>query len=127
MKFTSAFALLACAAQVSAFAPVAPQHQATALNGVLGKDTGKSAMDPAVIGRYRDLAYPSDKILAEYVWVDAAGNTRSKTRTLPAAKVRFHILLICFVFLNFDFRQGSLLVNSRYFRILTASYVHLTL
>jgi hypothetical protein len=28
-----------------------------------------------------------DLILAEYVWVDAVGNTRSKTRTLPLSKV----------------------------------------
>eukprot|EP00536_Pseudo-nitzschia_multiseries_P013403 jgi/Psemu1/245279/estExt_Genewise1.C_5720016 len=69
-----------------AFAPVAPQAKSTALNGVLGKVTGQSSLDPAVIGKYDSLPYPSDKIMAEYVWVDAVGNTRSKTRTLPAEK-----------------------------------------
>jgi len=56
------------------------------MSGVLGKTTGKSSLDPAVIERYNSLPYPDDTILAEYVWVDADGNTRSKTRTLPAAK-----------------------------------------
>jgi hypothetical protein len=41
-----------------------------------------------VIDRYDRLPYPAETILAEYVWVDAVGNTRSKTRTLPASKVR---------------------------------------
>jgi len=50
--------------------------------------TGRSQLDPNVIARYNDLPFPKDKILAEYVWVDAAGKTRSKTRTLPAEKVR---------------------------------------
>jgi len=56
------------------------------MSGVLGKATGKSSLDPAVIERYNSLPYPDDTILAEYVWVDADGNTRSKTRTLPSAK-----------------------------------------
>jgi len=56
------------------------------MSGVLGKTTGKSSLDPAVIERYNSLPYPDDTILAEYVWVDADGNTRSKTRTLPSAK-----------------------------------------
>lgn len=43
-------------------------------------------MDPAVTARYNALDYPEGVILAEYVWVDAVGNTRSKTRTLPAEK-----------------------------------------
>ena len=55
--------------------------------GVLTKTTGKSSLDPAVIAKYDALAYPKDLVLAEYVWVDADGNTRSKTRTLPATKV----------------------------------------
>jgi glutamine synthetase len=53
---------------------------------MLKSETGKSQMDPAVIARYNELAYPADRILAEYVWVDAKGETRSKTRTLPAKK-----------------------------------------
>lgn len=89
MKFTTALSLLACAISTNAFAPMAPQHQTTALHmaGVLAKTTGRSALDPAVIAKYRELPFPADKVLAEYVWVDAAGNPRSKTRTLPAEKV----------------------------------------
>eukprot|EP00339_Tiarina_fusa_P014059 CAMPEP_0117041418 /NCGR_PEP_ID=MMETSP0472-20121206/28926_1 /TAXON_ID=693140 ORGANISM="Tiarina fusus, Strain LIS" /NCGR_SAMPLE_ID=MMETSP0472 /ASSEMBLY_ACC=CAM_ASM_000603 /LENGTH=415 /DNA_ID=CAMNT_0004752423 /DNA_START=40 /DNA_END=1287 /DNA_ORIENTATION=- len=87
MKFTSAVALVACVAQTSAFAPVANQRQGSSLNAqILGRTTGQSPLDPAVIARYKDLPFPSDSILAEYVWVDADGNTRSKTRTLPASK-----------------------------------------
>lgn len=58
------------------------------MSGVLGKTTGQSSLDPAVIERYNSLPFPTDSVLAEYVWVDAVGNTRSKTRTLPASKVR---------------------------------------
>jgi len=53
---------------------------------VLSTQTGQSSLDPAVTARYENLPIPSDKILAEYVWVDAEGNTRSKTRTLPEKK-----------------------------------------
>lgn len=89
MKFSSAFALGACAVTVSAFAPVAHQRQSSALHMsvVLNKSTGKSALDPAVIAKYGSLPFPPDKVLAEYVWVDADGQTRSKTRTLPSEKV----------------------------------------
>jgi glutamine synthetase len=82
MKFTAAI-LLAAASTASAFAPsvIAPRVS-TSLNVVLPKTTGQSALDPAVIAKYEALPFPEDKILAEYVWVDAAGNTRSKTRTL---------------------------------------------
>ena len=85
----SGFALLACTSSALAFAPPAFQRQATSLHmaGVLTKTTGKSSLDPAVIAKYDALAYPKDLVLAEYVWVDADGNTRSKTRTLPATKV----------------------------------------
>lgn len=87
MKFTAAlFAMTA--AGVSAFAPPSVSRANTALEGILSKQTGVSAMDPAVVDRYNALEFPADKILAEYVWVDADGNTRSKTRTLPASKVR---------------------------------------
>lgn len=88
MKFATA-ALVAAAASTSqafAFAPLTVTQKSSALNSVLGKVTGKSSLDPAVIERYNSLPYPEDKILAEYVWVDAVGNTRSKTRTLPASK-----------------------------------------
>jgi glutamine synthetase len=57
-------------------------------HGTLDIRTGKSQLDPMVIAKYNSLPYPEDTILAEYVWVDAVGNTRSKTRTLPAKKVR---------------------------------------
>ena len=90
MKFTAAVALLACAVQTSAFTPFATNaRHGSALNAqILGRQTGQSPLDPAVIQRYKDLPFPADTILAEYVWVDADGNTRSKTRTLPASKVR---------------------------------------
>lgn len=87
MKFTAALIFVAAASQQAvAFAPQAAPRPATALNGVLTKVTGRSSLDPAVIARYDALSFPSDTILAEYVWVDADGNTRSKTRTLPASK-----------------------------------------
>lgn len=54
---------------------------------VLQRETGKSQLDPAVVARFGALEYPEGVILAEYVWEDADGNTRSKTRTLPAEKV----------------------------------------
>ena len=86
MKFSAAFLVVAAASQASAFAPSVQPRATSALNSVLSKVTGQSALDPAVISRYDALPFPSDTILAEYVWVDADGNTRSKTRTLPAAK-----------------------------------------
>ena len=89
MKFTCAITILACAMQASAFTLTAPQRMSTSLHAVLGKTTGKSALDPSVIAKYSSLPFPADKVLAEYVWVDADGNCRSKTRTLPAKKVSF--------------------------------------
>lgn len=87
MKFTSSLVVaLGFAAQSVAFSPAKAPRSSTALNGVLQKTTGQSSLDPAVIARYNDLPYPEETILAEYVWVDAVGNTRSKTRTLPASK-----------------------------------------
>jgi len=52
----------------------------------LRRVTGLSPLDPAVIARSNALPYPEGIIVAEYVWMDAVGNTRSKTRTLPAEK-----------------------------------------
>ena len=52
----------------------------------LNLETGKSQLDTAIIDRFNSLPYPADKILAEYVWVDAKGECRSKTRTLPVAR-----------------------------------------
>jgi hypothetical protein len=60
----------------------------THLFTILDRKTGQSQLDPAVLDRFMALPFPPDKILAEYVWVDADGNTRSKTRTLAAEKVR---------------------------------------
>ena len=85
MKFVLALSLLASA---NAFAPsTAGNRMGSALNmEIMKSQTGQSALDPVVIAKYDALAFPEDKILAEYVWVDAVGNTRSKTRTLPASK-----------------------------------------
>jgi glutamine synthetase len=88
MKFSSSLVVaLGFSVQSMAFAPAMAPRPTTALNGgVLQKTTGQSSLDPAVIERYNALPFPEDSILAEYVWVDAVGNTRSKTRTLPASK-----------------------------------------
>jgi glutamine synthetase len=85
MKFSAAV-FLASLCSAAAFAPSITSRAPTALNNILSKKTGQSALDPSIVGKYDALAFPEDKILAEYVWIDATGNTRSKTRTLPAAK-----------------------------------------
>lgn len=90
MKVSAAVAIIAATVGTSAFAPLPNGRPATAqhmVNGILSKQTGRSSMDPAVIDRYNALPFPDDKILAEYVWVDADSNTRSKTRTLDKKKV----------------------------------------
>lgn len=82
MKFSLA-CLAVVATTATAFAPLAASPRSTtALASSLKRETGKSQLDPAVIQRYNDLPFPDGTILAEYVWVDAVGNTRSKTRTL---------------------------------------------
>jgi len=89
MKFNTALLALAAVGSAAAFAPSTPAftRQSTAVGmSVLDSTTGQASLDPAVKARYDSLPFPEDKILAEYVWVDAAGNTRSKTRTLPASK-----------------------------------------
>ena len=89
MKFTLA-SIAVLATSVVAFQPsltTSGRRSTTALQVTLKRETGRSQLDPAVIQRYNDLPFPQDTILAEYVWVDAVGNTRSKTRTLPAKKV----------------------------------------
>ena len=68
--------------------PLASSTALRATGKLLEIKTGRSQLDPAVIHRYQDLPFPSDKVLAEYVWVDAVGTTRSKTRTLAKSKVR---------------------------------------
>lgn len=89
MKISSSI-FVVFASYASAFAPVSRTSRAgTALNMVqLKVQTGRSQLDPAVIDRFAALPFPADKVLAEYVWVDAEGNTRSKTRTLATEKVR---------------------------------------
>lgn len=92
MKFTATL-FLSSLSVAAAFAPSslsvhtncvngATTISSTSLNVLLPKQTGQSALDPAVIAKYDSLPFPADKIMAEYVWVDAVGNTRSKTRTL---------------------------------------------
>lgn len=87
---TGAIAILSTISVASCFSPsfVGSRRSSSSLNmsELLSSATGKAALDPAVVDRYASLAYPTDKILAEYVWVDAEGNTRSKTRTLAASK-----------------------------------------
>ena len=88
MKFTLA-TIAVLATSVAAVQPSFSSGRAstTALQSSLKRETGRSQLDPAVIQRYNDLPFPDETILAEYVWVDAVGETRSKTRTLPAKKV----------------------------------------
>jgi glutamine synthetase len=87
MKFSTTVCLAALST-VSAFAPSVSKAQfSTSLNVLLPKLTGQSALDPSVISKYDALPFPNEKVLAEYVWVDADGNTRSKTRTLESSKV----------------------------------------
>jgi len=87
MKLAAAFLLSLSSA--SAFAPSfpAPARRTTSLSvGSLNIETGRSQLDTAVIDRFNALPYPADKVLAEYVWVDAKGECRSKTRTLASAR-----------------------------------------
>lgn len=87
-------AILAAGAASTASGFVSPSSTAqrpafsslSAMSGILKKETGQSSLDPSIIDKYGTLPYPPDKVLAEYVWVDAAGNTRSKTRTLSKSK-----------------------------------------
>lgn len=88
MKLSIA-ALLTTLSATSAFAPINVGRTTTSLNvEQLSVQTGVSQLDPAVIDRFNNLPYPSEKILAEYVWVDAKGECRSKTRTLPASRAK---------------------------------------
>lgn len=115
MKFSAAIAVLAAATGVAAFAP-SPTYsrQGTSLfasNGLLKKQTGQSSLDPAVLSRYNELPFPDDKVLAEYVWVDADGNCRSKTRTLAKSKVCWIALLLHPLLTNGDSFLTSLLCS----------------
>ena len=89
MKFSSAIVALTSLGSCAAFTPVQPNARAsTSLTALLDQTTGQAQLDPAVAAKYESLPFPDDLIMAEYVWVDAVGNTRSKTRTLDASKVR---------------------------------------
>ena len=87
MKFTLATIAVLAGSAAAFQRPTPSGRSSSALLATLQRETGRSQLDPAVIQRYNDLPFPEDTILAEYVWVDAVGNTRSKTRTLPAKKV----------------------------------------
>jgi glutamine synthetase len=97
MKF-SATLLVLFAGSSAAFAPTfavpKARLQSSLAAGVLEGETGRSQLDPAVVDRYNALPFPADLVLAEYVWVDADGETRSKTRTLPPSKVSLCYMLI---------------------------------
>nr|AAC77446.1 glutamine synthetase [Skeletonema costatum] len=87
MKLAVTF--LATIGPTGRFAPAANTVARTsALNMVQQLDlkTGQSQLDTSVVDRFSALPYPDDKVLAEYVWVDAKGECRSKTRTLPVAR-----------------------------------------
>jgi glutamine synthetase len=59
---------------------------AAIFNKPMDRVTGKSSMDVGVLDRYMNLDQ-FGKIQAEYVWIDADGKTRSKSRTLDKATV----------------------------------------
>jgi glutamine synthetase len=100
--FSTVTVMLTGSSAIMAFTPIANQHKtqffttttspssssSTSLfaKGILESTTGQAQLDPAVHDRYANLPYPKEVILAEYVWVDAVGALRSKTRTLPASK-----------------------------------------
>lgn len=98
MKFSAAATAMALgiASSVSSFTTVPKFGQprsavdsASSLRmSLLSTTTGKASLDPAVVTRYSSLPAPEDKIMAEYVWVDAEGNSRSKTRTLHPSKAQ---------------------------------------
>ena len=79
---------LALAGGAAARRPAARATRATVRMGAepLSQQTGKYAMDQAVLDKYA--ALPRDKIQAEYVFIDADCTARSKCRTLDAARVK---------------------------------------
>ena len=87
MKFVASIALLVAGSNAFNLPAFSRRTSALHMSGILSSQTGQSSLDPAVVDRYNALPWPEDKVLAEYVWVDAVGNTRSKTRTLSPSKV----------------------------------------
>jgi glutamine synthetase len=85
---TGILGVIAAFGSVSAFSPTAfTARRGTSLQmTLLSTQTGRASLDADVVERYASLPYPKDKILAEYVWADAVGNLRSKTRTLHPKK-----------------------------------------
>ena len=79
---------LALAGGAAALRPAARATRATVRMGAepLSQQTGKYAMDQAVLDKYASL--PRDQIQAEYVFIDADCTARSKCRTLDAARVK---------------------------------------
>lgn len=55
------------------------------MNANLERQSGKSSMDVGILDRYMSLGQHG-KIQAEYIWIDAVGKTRSKSRTLDKIK-----------------------------------------
>lgn len=89
MKLSAALATITVGT-VSAFT-AAPAFKtlksSSALNGsIMDVTSGKASLDPAVVERFNSLPFAPNKVLAEYVWVDAKGELRSKTRTLTVEK-----------------------------------------
>ena len=48
--------------------------------------TGKASFEPVVLDRYMSLPQ-NGMVQCEYVWIDADGKTRSKTRSLPQSRI----------------------------------------
>mmetsp|Transcript_29214 Transcript_29214/g.67018 ORF Transcript_29214/g.67018 Transcript_29214/m.67018 type:complete len:127 (-) Transcript_29214:2398-2778(-) len=88
--------------------------------GLLPAVSGLSAFDANIILKYEALTFPEGKVLAEYVWIDASGNCRSKTRTLPANKVNinqrcwYYFLMVPHILSNLSFPLNAIGYKSRF-------------
>jgi len=90
MKFSTALIAISVGT-ASAFtaAPAFRTKPTSALKGsTMDVSSGKASLDPSVVDRFNALPFAQNKVLAEYVWVDAKGELRSKTRTLEATKAK---------------------------------------
>lgn len=85
---TSLFVVVQLAHNFLSAVPRSESKEQLNMTSILSSKTGVSSLDPTVIDKYASLPFPKDVVLAEYVWIDAVGNTRSKTRTLKASQVR---------------------------------------